>query len=150
MPRGHPDWQRGPKTTFDFQVASPADPGAGAAIVVTVPATEIWRPILLRYVLQTSGVGAARVPTVRVRDGTGLVMAELHQGKTQAVSTVFTWYWGTLFGVQEVLAGDFDAISSFPEAFLLPGWDLQFSRIFGEAGDLLSVARVLYERITIG
>lgn len=83
----------------DIRSITGTDPAAGVEISEAVPTNAVWRPLLFRFSLTTSGAGSPRTVMLIIDDGTS-ELARLQPMATQAISTtvIYTWAAGAGYG----------------------------------------------------
>src|SRR3990170_4429385 len=75
----------------------PADPAAGAEVIITVPTAKRWRLVAIRFRLVTSATAASRQVTLIIDDGTNVIWRKLVAATQTAGLTrnyLFTAYDG--------------------------------------------------------
>lgn len=125
------------------QLSSPANPGAGAALVITVPFGRVWRPRAIGFALTTSATVATRTPIVTAQDAATFVYARSVQqnGLTASLASAMFFQLGDTTApgsLIQFVAGMFDVYMTFGHRFVVSAVNLQ-------AGDTITDTRFHYE-----
>jgi hypothetical protein len=128
---------------------TPANPGAGADVVVTVPAGEVWRLIGVHVDFGTNATVASREVYLAIRDAADMGAAAFGAPTIQAASNGFSYTWVT-GGVGAWDRGNSNAhqVMGIGEVYLFAGWDLVISALNKQGGDAFTSCHIVVEKAT--
>ncbi len=129
------------------RLSSPANPGAGNPLVLTVPNGMVWRPRAITVGFGTSAVVITRTPHVTLADAAGFFYArDIHlNGLGAGIGAAFFFQLGPVSGAASALSN----VAGLPDALMLAGHTLTVSAINLQAGDSFIDARFHYEEFLV-
>lgn len=129
---------------------TPAAPAAGAGLVIPLDPTFVWRPLSLRFQVDTSAAAANRFITVDYTDPEGNVWVRNAAGLVVTASTVAQVFdWNAQRTVAE-WAANTDVLAPLSDFFIPGGWQVRVNVANVQAADQLSAIRFYVEKWVTG
>lgn len=128
----------------------PAAPAAGSGAVIKLDSTYLWRPLSLRFQLDTSAAVANRWPSVDYCDPDGNIYVRNAMAKVFAASTVAQVLdFNAQRGAGEWVAGA-DVLAPLCDFWLPPGFQIQVNVANIQAADTITKLFLYAEKWVTG
>jgi hypothetical protein len=128
----------------------PTSPGAGSALTIALDPTYLWRPLSIRFQLDTSASAANRWPTVDYTDPEGNVYLRNGIAKVFAANTVAqVCDFNYQRGAGEWVSGS-DVLAPLADVFLPAGWQIRVNVANIQAADTITAVFCLFAKWVTG
>jgi hypothetical protein len=135
-----------PSTLLNFQVLQPANPAAGADLVISPSPSKPWRPVALYATLTTNATAGLRQVALELTDAVPNVWLKKTVNGTQTVSLAYSYGWvaggGSSDDPQAPILTTVESL--LPELWLPAGTAVRTLTTNLQAGDQWSGLYLLY------
>lgn len=129
---------------------NPSNPAAGSGLVIPLDPSFVWRPLSLRFQVDTSAAAANRLVTVDYTDQEGNVWVRNGVGLVLTASTVAQVFdWNAQRTTAE-WAANTDIYAPLSDFFIPPGWQVRINVANVQAADQVSAVRFYVEKWVTG